>query len=70
MSNQFPFEVNAGKYDNGERNYKYCDYAETLDQAIIMYQSVSDYPWVELIYYGIDNTKWEITVTPILEKGN
>lgn len=55
---EYPFEINAGKYDDDGRNYKYCDFAKTLDEAIIKYQSVSDYPWSELIYHGNDNTTW------------
>lgn len=58
------FTITAGKYDGYDRNCKYCDDAETLDQAIIKLQSVSDYPWAQIEYTGVDNTKWIIDAYP------
>jgi len=50
------YDVNAGKYDDGERNCKYCDSFDDLDKAIVAYLSVNDYPWAEIIYHGVDHT--------------
>lgn len=61
------FYINAGKYDGNERNYKYCDCVYTLDRALIKLQSVSDYPWSEIIYHGIDNTRWVLSAYPLPE---
>jgi hypothetical protein len=56
------YEVNAGKYDGYERNYKYCDSFDNLDDAIAAYFSVSDYPWQEIIYHGVHNTEFTLHV--------
>ena len=50
------FSVAAGKYDGEDRNCKYCDSFVELDDAIVAYFSVLDYPWAELTYDGPDNT--------------
>lgn len=43
------FEIAAGKYEgDGEKNYKYIDRADTIEEAINKYDYVSDYPFVEM----------------------
>ena len=54
------FTVIAGKYDGGERNCKYVESFDTLDEAIVAYQAFDDYPWCEIVYEGADNTIWVI----------
>lgn len=56
------FDVLAGKYDGDERNCKYCDSFESFDEAIVAYFSVSDYPWYEMIYNGLDHTQFIVYV--------
>ena len=58
------FTVLAGKYDGYERSTKYVEDFATLDKAIIALQSVSDYPWSEIEYEGIDRTTWVINCYP------
>jgi len=59
------FSVAAGKYDDHERNCKYCENFDDLDKAIVAYYSVSDYPWAELIYHGKDHTHF--VMNPYIE---
>ena len=39
MRTKIVFHVDAGRFESdGEKNYKYCDHAETLADAIQMYE--------------------------------
>lgn len=46
------FHVSAGKYDDQERNCKYCDSFATLDEALEAFKKISSYPWSEIEYKG------------------
>jgi len=60
----YAFTVLAGKYDGMKRNTKYIEDFNTLDEAIIALQCVSDYPWSEIEFQGKDNTRWCLTACP------
>ena len=48
MKAQITFHIDAGKYEpDGELNYKYCDWAETVEDAVQMYESARGYDFVE-----------------------
>jgi len=42
------FDVEAGKFDGGEKNCKYCDAFDNSGDAIAAYDAVCDYPWATL----------------------
>ncbi|WP_289281515.1 MULTISPECIES: hypothetical protein [unclassified Methylophaga] len=44
------FFVNAGKYEDLERNYKVSLHFNTFEEALKVYDECSDYPWVEMKY--------------------
>lgn len=44
------FCVSAGKYDDGERNFKYTDEFLSLEEAIAAREKVSSYPWSEITF--------------------
>ena len=46
------FTVIAGNYDGYERNCKYSNGFDTLDQAIEEFDKMSDYPWSYIEYKG------------------
>ena len=46
------FTVVAGKYDGYDRNCKYCESFDTLDEAISAYDKLNGYPWAEISYKG------------------
>ena len=46
------FSVVAGKYDGDDLNCKYSSDFATLDEAIEVYDTVSDFPWCYLQYKG------------------
>ena len=58
------FHVSAGTFDGDERNCKYCDSFDSLDKAIVAYNSYVLYPWCELAYKGKDNTYWVMNPYP------
>lgn len=48
MRTKIVFHVDAGRFESdGEKNYKYCDQAETLADAIQMYEMALGYAFVE-----------------------
>ena len=48
MRTKIVFHVDAGRFESdGEKNYKYCDQAETLEGAIQMYEMALGYEFVE-----------------------
>lgn len=50
MRTKIVFHVDAGRFEfesDGEKNYKYCDQAETLEGAIKMYEMALGYEFVE-----------------------
>lgn len=53
------FSVIAGKYDGQDKNCKYSDEFETLDQAIAAYDTVSSYPWAHIVYQGRVLDVWD-----------
>ena len=52
MITEKEFAVVAGKYDGYDRDCKYCESFDTLDEAISAYDKVNDYPWAEISYKG------------------
>ena len=46
------FTVVAGKYDGYDRDCKYCESFDTLDEAISAYDKLNVYPWAEISYKG------------------
>ena len=46
------FTVVAGKYDGYDRDCKYCESFDTLDEAISAYDKLNAYPWAEISYKG------------------
>ena len=48
MRTKIVFHVDAGRFESdGEKNYKYCDQAETLEGAIEMYEMALGYGFIE-----------------------
>ena len=48
MRTKIVFHVDAGRFESdGEKNYKYCDLAETLEGAIQMYEMALGYEFVD-----------------------
>lgn len=48
MRTKIVFHVDAGRFESdGEKNYKYCDRAETLADAIQMYEMALGYEFVD-----------------------
>ena len=72
MKTQITFHIYAGKYEpDGELNYKYVDQAETIEDAIRMYESARGYDFVEFYMLfevdGASSTIW-IEGGPMLEQ--
>ena len=72
MKTQITFHIDAGKYEpDGELNYKYGDQAETIEDAIRMYESARGYDFVEFYMLfevdGASSTIW-IEGGPMLEQ--
>ena len=57
--NNKPYSVTAGKHDDQERNYKYCDSFDTLDEALDAYKKVASYPWAVVHHKGCMIDVWE-----------
>lgn len=58
------FGVLAGKYDDQELNCKYSCEFDTLDEAIVAYDSVSSYPWAYIKYKGRILELWSKDANP------
>lgn len=48
MNVRFLFDVEAGKFDGGLLNCKYCDSFDSSGDAVAAYERVADYPWARL----------------------
>lgn len=48
MSIEIWFDVDAGKFDGGLKNIKYCDTLDNPGDAATAYNSVKDYPWAHI----------------------
>ncbi|WP_299202599.1 hypothetical protein [uncultured Amphritea sp.] len=59
------FTVIAGKWDDQERNCKYCEDFDTLAQAIEAYDKVSGYPWAFIEYQGRVLELWDKGAHPL-----
>lgn len=53
MSIQISFDIEAGKFDGGLLNCKYCDSFDNSGDAIAAYKRVSDYPWARMDVFVI-----------------
>ena len=49
------FDISAGNYDLDEKNYKYCDSADTIEDALTKWRSCGGYDFIEMdliVEYG------------------
>ena len=73
MNISMRFDIDAGRYeDQGEKNYKYCDSADTIEDAIAKWRLCEGYDFAEMelivecdgaqsriaIFGGQDNESW------------
>lgn len=72
MKTQITFCVDAGKYEpDGEMNYKYCDAANTVQDAIQMYERAQGYDFIEFyMNFEVDDAASTIWIEggPMLEQ--
>lgn len=72
MRTQITFHIDAGKYEpDGELNYKYCDQANTVQDAIRMYERAYGYDFVEFyMTFDVDGAASTIWIEggPTLEQ--
>ena len=51
------FDIEAGKFDGGEKNCKYCNSVDNVEVAAALYEKVVDYSWATLeVVVGMDGT--------------
>ena len=51
------FDIEAGKFDCGEKNCKYCNSVDNVEVAAALYEMVVDYSWATLeVVVGMDGT--------------
>lgn len=72
MRTQITFHIDAGKYESdGEINYKYCDQADTVQDAVQMYGRAQGYDFIEFYMLfevgGATSTIW-IEGGPMVER--
>ena len=53
------FHVSAGKYDSQERNCKYCESFNSIDDAIEAYDRYKSYPWAVIEYGDYEFTPYK-----------
>lgn len=53
------FTVVAGKFDGNEENCKYVEEFKTLDEAIVAFLQVTDYPWCRIEYKEYALSVWD-----------
>lgn len=73
MNISMHFDIDAGRYeDQGEKNYKYCDSANTIEEALAKWRACEGYDFAEMelvvecdgaqsriaIFGGQDNESW------------
>lgn len=73
MNISMRFDIDAGRYeDQGEKNYKYCDSADTIEEALAKWRACEGYDFAEMelvvecdgaqsriaIFGGQDNESW------------
>lgn len=56
------FEVNSGRYEDGERNYKYINQFETFEEAYVEWEINRDYAFNEILFLT-PGGRW-VDVTP------
>ena len=56
------YKVVAGKYDNHDRNIKYINSFDTLEEAFddVFDKDLMTYPWCEIEIHGVDRAYFVI----------
>ena len=54
------FHVSAGKYDDQERNCKYCESFHSLADALAAWEKYKSYPWAVIEYRKYELTPYRV----------